>query len=98
MIFGKLVVRSKLYIFTHFERDHYRVICFSGFPRETSGGNIFQASWDKLSDETQASKRAIELNNGRAAQMGILAMMVHEQLSNQPYIINDIVGASYTFN
>jgi hypothetical protein len=26
------------------------------------------------------SKRAIELNQGRAAQMGILALMVHEQL------------------
>jgi len=30
--------------------------------------------------------------------MGILAMMVHEQLSNQPYIINDLAGAAYKFN
>ncbi len=27
-------------------------------------------------------KRAIELNNGRAAQMGILGLMVHEKLGN----------------
>ncbi|KAL7539760.1 hypothetical protein ACHAXR_009579 [Thalassiosira sp. AJA248-18] len=36
--------------------------------------------WDKLDDETKLKKRAIELNNGRAAQMGILGLMVHEQL------------------
>ncbi|CAM9141832.1 unnamed protein product [Choristocarpus tenellus] len=54
--------------------------------------------WRNWSDEIKTSKRAIELNNGRAAQMGILAMMMHEQISNQPYIINDLLGASYTFN
>ncbi|CAM9326375.1 unnamed protein product [Discosporangium mesarthrocarpum] len=69
------------------------------FPGDmTIGGNPFASSWDAFSEETKESKRAIELNNGRAAQMGILAMMVHEELSNQPYIINDLVGASYTFN
>ena len=36
--------------------------------------------WDKLDDATKLRKRAIELNNGRAAQMGILALMVHEKL------------------
>eukprot|EP00536_Pseudo-nitzschia_multiseries_P001428 jgi/Psemu1/300769/fgenesh1_kg.18_\ len=36
--------------------------------------------WDTFSEETKLQKRAIELNNGRAAQMGILALMVHEQL------------------
>jgi hypothetical protein len=36
--------------------------------------------WDKLDDDTKLSKRAIELNQGRAAQMGILALMVHEKL------------------
>jgi hypothetical protein len=36
--------------------------------------------WAKLDDETQLKKRAIELNQGRAAQMGILALMVHEKL------------------
>ena len=33
--------------------------------------------WDV---ETQVKKANIELNNGRAAQMGILALMVHERL------------------
>jgi Chlorophyll A-B binding protein len=36
--------------------------------------------WDSFDAETQLKKRAIELNQGRAAQMGILALMVHEQL------------------
>ena len=36
--------------------------------------------WDTFDSETKLQKRAIELNNGRAAQMGILALMVHEQL------------------
>ena len=38
--------------------------------------------WDKQSDEWKTKKRTIELNNGRAAQMGILSIMVHEQLGN----------------
>jgi len=36
--------------------------------------------WDTFDDETKLNKRAIELNNGRAAMMGILALMVHEKL------------------
>jgi hypothetical protein len=51
--------------------------------------------WDAA---TQNSKRAIELNNGRAAQMGILALMVHEKLNNDPYIINSILGFPVPFN
>jgi hypothetical protein len=36
--------------------------------------------WDKLDADTKLKKRAIELNQGRAAQMGILALMMHEKL------------------
>mmetsp|Transcript_5099 Transcript_5099/g.12821 ORF Transcript_5099/g.12821 Transcript_5099/m.12821 type:complete len:204 (-) Transcript_5099:466-1077(-) len=36
--------------------------------------------WDKFDDATKLRKRAIELNNGRAAQMGILGLMVHEKM------------------
>ena len=38
--------------------------------------------WDSFDEETKLKKRAIELNNGRAAMMGILGLMVHEQLGN----------------
>jgi hypothetical protein len=36
--------------------------------------------WDTLDADTKLKKRAIELNNGRAAQMGLLALMVHDKL------------------
>jgi hypothetical protein len=38
--------------------------------------------WDSFSDEEKARQYNVELNQGRAAQMGILALMVHEQLGN----------------
>jgi hypothetical protein len=37
--------------------------------------------WDSFDEETKLAKRAIELNNGRAAQMGLLGLMVHEKLN-----------------
>jgi hypothetical protein len=30
--------------------------------------------------------------------MGILALMVHEKLDNNPYIINSLLGAPVAFN
>jgi hypothetical protein len=36
--------------------------------------------WDTFGEGTKFEKRAIELNQGRAAMMGILALMVHEKL------------------
>jgi hypothetical protein len=50
------------------------------------------------SESVQRSKAAIELNNGRAAQMGILGLMVHEKLNNDPYIINSLLGFPVHFN
>ena len=39
--------------------------------------------WDKFDAETKLKKRKIELNNGRAAMMGIFGNMVAEQLTGQ---------------
>jgi hypothetical protein len=36
--------------------------------------------WDTFTDEEKLQKRAVELNNGRAAQFGILGLMVHEMI------------------
>jgi hypothetical protein len=41
--------------------------------------------------------RAKELNNGRAAMMGILSIFVHEGFG-RPYVINDLLGLDYNWN
>ena len=46
--------------------------------------------WDTFDEDEQLSKRAIELNNGRAAQMGILGLMVHEQLGGSIPIVGEM--------
>ena len=58
----------------------------------------YEANKDGFQFSNDKSKQAIELNNGRAAQMGILALMVHEKLDNNPYIINSLLGSPVTFN
>jgi hypothetical protein len=70
-----------------------QVIAFIGFlelgvMKDITGGEFvgdfrngfIDFGWDTFDEETKLNKRAIELNQGRAAQMGILALMVHEQL------------------
>ncbi|CBJ29489.1 Chlorophyll binding protein [Ectocarpus siliculosus] len=62
------------------------------FPGDMSRINPFEKQWESFDEETKLRKRAIELNNGRAAQMGIFALVIHEILDGEPYIINKIVG------
>ena len=70
-----------------------QIVAFIGFlelavMKDITGGEFvgdfrndaIDFGWDTFDEETQLSKRAIELNQGRAAQMGILALMVHEKL------------------
>jgi hypothetical protein len=51
------------------------------FPGDFRNGAL-DFGWDKLDDATKLKKRAIELNQGRAAQMGLLGLMVHEKMGN----------------
>ena len=46
--------------------------------------------WDNFDEETKLKKRAVELNNGRAAMMGILGLMVHEQLGGSLPIVGEM--------
>mmetsp|Transcript_34143 Transcript_34143/g.68843 ORF Transcript_34143/g.68843 Transcript_34143/m.68843 type:complete len:211 (-) Transcript_34143:4017-4649(-) len=86
-----------------------QIICFIGFLEITfmkdvpGTGNEFVGDfrngyidfgWDSFDEETKLQKRAIELNNGRAAMMGILGLMVHEKL-NEIGMVADlpIIGA-----
>lgn len=49
------------------------------FPGDFRNGAL-DFGWDTFDEATKFQKRAIELNNGRAAQFGILGLMVHEKL------------------
>jgi len=68
---------------------------FAARKDDIEAAQLKASGWDQ---ETIDKKLAIELNNGRAAQMGILALMVHEKLDNNPYIINSLLGAPVPFN
>jgi len=65
------------------------------FPGDFSASD-FPVGWIAPYDEaTKLRKRTIELNNGRAAQMGILGLMVHEQMGVN--ILPTIGGSTYDF-
>eukprot|EP00581_Thalassiosira_minuscula_P010655 CAMPEP_0183723896 /NCGR_PEP_ID=MMETSP0737-20130205/16681_1 /TAXON_ID=385413 /ORGANISM="Thalassiosira miniscula, Strain CCMP1093" /LENGTH=204 /DNA_ID=CAMNT_0025954315 /DNA_START=25 /DNA_END=639 /DNA_ORIENTATION=+ len=49
------------------------------FPGDHTNG-IHHFGWDDKPESWQLNKRAIELNQGRAAQMGILGLIIHEQM------------------
>jgi Chlorophyll A-B binding protein len=51
------------------------------FPGDFRNGAL-DFGWDSFDESTKLTKRAIELNQGRAAQMGLLALMVHDKLGN----------------
>ena len=51
--------------------------------------HLEKSKWNAATIE---KKKAVELNNGRAAQMGILGLMVHEAIDGKPYIINELMG------
>jgi hypothetical protein len=70
-----------------------QVLAFVGFlelavMKDITGGEFvgdfrndaFDLGWDTFDADTQMTKRAVELNQGRAAQMGMLALMVHDKL------------------
>ena len=43
--------------------------------------------WDSFDEDTKLQKRAVELNQGRAAMMGLLGLMVHDKLGNVDILI-----------
>ena len=57
--------------------------------------DYFDLGWDTFDEATKLRKRTIELNQGRAAMMGILGLMVHEQLGVS--IIPSVAESTYSF-
>eukprot|EP00534_Pseudo-nitzschia_fraudulenta_P001961 CAMPEP_0201116824 /NCGR_PEP_ID=MMETSP0850-20130426/985_1 /ASSEMBLY_ACC=CAM_ASM_000622 /TAXON_ID=183588 /ORGANISM="Pseudo-nitzschia fraudulenta, Strain WWA7" /LENGTH=201 /DNA_ID=CAMNT_0047381007 /DNA_START=71 /DNA_END=676 /DNA_ORIENTATION=+ len=82
----------------------YQIIAFIGFlelfvMKDVTGEGEFPGDfrngfidfgWDKFDEETKLKKRAVELNNGRAAMMGILGLMVHEQLGGELPVVGSM--------
>jgi Chlorophyll A-B binding protein len=78
-----------------------QVLLFVGFlelafMKDATGENEFVGDfrngfidfgWDSFDAETKMTKRAVELNQGRAAQMGLLGLMVHDKLGNVDILI-----------
>jgi hypothetical protein len=67
----------------------------TSFMRDWVGGespgdfrnNYIDFGWDSFSDERKAREYNVELAQGRAAQMGILGLMIHDQLGNVDSIL-----------
>lgn len=68
-----------------FSRDGRDFTGTAEFPGDFRNGAL-DFGWDKLDEVTKKKKRSVEINNGRAAQMGILGLMTHEIMGN----INDL--------
>ena len=59
------------------------------FPGDFRNGSL-DYGWDTFDEETKLFKRGVELNNGRAAMLGILGLMVHEQLGGSVPIVGEL--------
>ncbi len=60
------------------------------FPGDFTATKLFPVGYLGAStEEAQYKLRAQELNQGRAAQMGVLALLFHEQINGKPFIFFD---------
>mmetsp|Transcript_23886 Transcript_23886/g.36325 ORF Transcript_23886/g.36325 Transcript_23886/m.36325 type:complete len:204 (-) Transcript_23886:110-721(-) len=76
-------IATMLILETAIVKDGYDL---AEFPGDYLNG-FGKIRWDGRSADFQYSSRAKELNNGRAAMMGILGLMVHESMGNVDQIL-----------
>ncbi|CAB9498676.1 Fucoxanthin-chlorophyll a-c binding protein [Seminavis robusta] len=81
---GQQVLLQMLAFFTVAEIAN-REASWAGITAEFVGDHrngALDFGWDKYDDATKMKKRSIELNNGRAAMMGIWGLVTHEMMGN----------------
>eukprot|EP00581_Thalassiosira_minuscula_P008545 CAMPEP_0183703890 /NCGR_PEP_ID=MMETSP0737-20130205/1447_1 /TAXON_ID=385413 /ORGANISM="Thalassiosira miniscula, Strain CCMP1093" /LENGTH=205 /DNA_ID=CAMNT_0025930691 /DNA_START=57 /DNA_END=674 /DNA_ORIENTATION=- len=73
-----------------------RPATWAGYEGEFPGDyrNGFDFGWDKKSDAWKAKRRAVELNNGRAAMMGIFGLVTHEFMGGPSLLPGGILPGS----
>ena len=82
---GRIVLIQMFFFFTAAEiinRDAPWTDATAEFPGDYRNGTPLGSMWDAYDDATKAKKRTLELNQGRAAQMGILGLVVHEMMGD----------------
>ena len=82
---GQNVLLQMLAFFTVAEIVNREATWVDGVKAEFPGdyrNNALDFGWDNFDDATKLKKRTIELNNGRAAMMGIWGLVTHEMLGN----------------
>eukprot|EP00523_Entomoneis_sp_CCMP467_P006396 CAMPEP_0168735858 /NCGR_PEP_ID=MMETSP0724-20121128/9557_1 /TAXON_ID=265536 /ORGANISM="Amphiprora sp., Strain CCMP467" /LENGTH=198 /DNA_ID=CAMNT_0008783029 /DNA_START=56 /DNA_END=652 /DNA_ORIENTATION=+ len=78
---GKTVLMQMLAFFVVAEIVNRDAFGLAEFPGDFRNGAL-DFGWDKLSDEAKTKKRTIELNQGRAAMMGITGLVTHEVIGS----------------
>jgi Chlorophyll A-B binding protein len=82
---GNNVLFQMLAFFTVAEIVNREATWVPGVKAEFPGdyrNNALDFGWDKFDAATKKKKRTIELNNGRAAMMGIWGLVTHELMGN----------------
>jgi hypothetical protein len=84
---GKNVIIQMFLFFAVAEMVNRDAFGLAEFPGDYRNGAL-DFGWDKLDEATKLKKRTIELNQGRAAQMGMTALVFHEAIGNPLVALN----------
>ena len=78
---GKIVLLQMAFFFVVAEAINRDAFGLAEHPGDYRNGAL-DFGWDKFDDATKLRKRTIELNQGRAAMMGITGLFTHEAMGS----------------